>query len=346
MQQPMCPGVDNGSISVALGNAGAGPYTYSADGVNFQSSNVLNGLPAGDLTVVVRAANGCVDLYPVTLQPLQTPTVSVQLQNPGCQTADGVAVATVTGAQPPIVYRLNNGAPQTLNAFINLAAGQYILDIIDANGCQAQTAFTLVNEGNFIQDLILDEPLCGAYNDGSIQVVASGGTPPYRYALNGGPFQLNPAFIQLGSGTYVVSVRDATGCTDTTTVVFAYVPPLVIEDAIIVAATCGQADGSLRIVASGGTGNLLYSIDGQAFGTQFEFTGLESGAYELGVRDELGCTAYTTVVVPSAGFPLDLTINEPQCGGSPTGSIVVVPQGGAAPYEFLLQREMTSITSP
>lgn len=346
LQPPACPGVNNGSVSVQVGNVGAGPYLYSADGVNFQSSNVLTGLGAGDLTVVVRAANGCVDLYPLTLNPLNTPVISVELQNPGCQTADGVVVATVAGAQTPIVYRLNNGPPQVLNAFVNLAAGNYVLQITDANGCQAERAFSLVNEGYFIEDLLVNEPICGAYNDGSIQVVASGGVAPYRYSLNGGPFQLNPFFGQLGSGTYVVAVKDATGCIDTTTVVFSYVPPLVIDDVVVTQATCGMANGSIRVVASGGTGQLLYSIDGQAFGPQFEFTGLESGAYELGVRDEFGCLAYTTVAVPSSGFPVEISVAEPECGGGPTATISVVPQAGVPPFEFLLQRETTSWTSP
>ena len=346
LQSPACPGVNNGSVSIVVGNPAAGPYAYSADGINFQSSNVLSGLGAGNLTIIVRAANGCVDLYPLTLQAVNTPVVFVEAQNPGCQTADGVVVATVAGAQEPIVYRLNNGPPQILNAFINLAAGQYTLQITDANGCQAERTFSLINEGYFIEDLVINEPVCGAYNDGLIQVVASGGVAPYRYSINGGPFQLNPAFGQLGAGAYVLAVKDATGCMDTMTVVFPFVPPLVIDDVVVTEATCGLANGTIRIVASGGTGQLLFSIDGQPFGPQFEFAELESGGYELGVRDEYGCLAYTTVAVPSVGFPLDVQVTEPECGGSPTGSLTVVAQGGAPPFEYLLQRELTSLTSP
>jgi hypothetical protein len=343
---PICPGVNNGTVSITPGNTALGPFEYSADGAGFQSSGILTGLASGDYTFVVRTANGCVDLYPYTLSPVGTPSVSVELQNPGCQSADGVAVATVSGAQPPIVYRLNNGAPQTFNAFINLAAGQYTLQIIDANGCQAQSVFSLMNEGYFIQDMIINEPVCGAYNNGSIQVVASGGLPPYRFSINDSPFQPNPTFVQLGAGTYVIAVKDATGCVDTTTVIFPYVPPLTIDDVQVTPATCGQSDGTLRIVASGGTGQLLYSFDGQPFGTQFEFAGLASGAYELGVRDEFGCLAYTTFVVPSVGFALQIHVAEPHCGGSPTATMSVIPEGGAPPYEYLLQRELTSQTSP
>ena len=56
IQSATC-GNDDGSITVTA-SGGTAPYTYSVDGIHFQSSNVLSGLRAEDYTVLVRGANG------------------------------------------------------------------------------------------------------------------------------------------------------------------------------------------------------------------------------------------------------------------------------------------------
>jgi len=49
-------------------------------------------------------------------------------------------------------------------------------------------------------------------NDGSIEAIASGGTPPYKYALNGGNLQTSPIFSNLVPTQYTVLCLDAFGC--------------------------------------------------------------------------------------------------------------------------------------
>lgn len=48
--------------------------------------------------------------------------------------------------------------------------------------------------------------------DGIITVVVSGGTGPFKYALDNGPFKGVSAFLNLAAGTYVVKCQDANGC--------------------------------------------------------------------------------------------------------------------------------------
>jgi gliding motility-associated-like protein len=49
-------------------------------------------------------------------------------------------------------------------------------------------------------------------NNGSIVVTPIGGTGPFQYSLNGGPLQNSNTFNGLSQNTYVVTVRDASGC--------------------------------------------------------------------------------------------------------------------------------------
>ena len=63
------------------------------------------------------------------------------------------------------------------------------------------------------------DPSCSSTNDGFIAVYGTGGTPPYTYSYNGGPYTSNNIFAGLGTVTNAfVSVKDAT--TPTAAVVF------------------------------------------------------------------------------------------------------------------------------
>lgn len=56
------------------------------------------------------------------------------------------------------------------------------------------------------------EPSGPTQSDGSAALAASGGQPPYEYALDGGFFQSEPVFAGLPPGDYAFVCRDAKGC--------------------------------------------------------------------------------------------------------------------------------------
>lgn len=51
-----------------------------------------------------------------------------------------------------------------------------------------------------------------------IKVIGRGGTPPYKYNINGGRWQTNDTFKNLRSGTYSVGTLDSKGCSRSTRV--------------------------------------------------------------------------------------------------------------------------------
>jgi gliding motility-associated-like protein len=68
----------------------------------------------------------------------------------------------------------------------------------------------------------VDTARCHDIANGRIRVDSmTGGAPPVVFRLNGGAYQLNPAFDNLPGGTYLLSWEDAKGCDDST---YLYLP--------------------------------------------------------------------------------------------------------------------------
>lgn len=60
--------------------------------------------------------------------------------------------------------------------------------------------------------------VCPDCNDGKIAISAINGVPPYQYSIDGVNFQSSGIFNNLVPNTYVITIRDAAGCTITRTV--------------------------------------------------------------------------------------------------------------------------------
>ena len=95
---------------------------------------------------------------------------------------------------------LVNGLPYTIIATINPTCG----------GPQAIKDFTM---GTLINlSATPSNTACGT-NTGSIAAIASGGTSPYQYSINGGvTWQGSGTFNNLGGGSYTILAKDATPC--------------------------------------------------------------------------------------------------------------------------------------
>ncbi|PHS05549.1 MAG: hypothetical protein COA88_12260, partial [Kordia sp.] len=78
-------------------------------------------------------------------------------------------------------------------------------------------SFDVSVTGIILSETIADhvDTSCASGADGSITVVASGGTPPYGYSLDNVDFSnTSGIFNGLSTGTYTIYVQDSNGCTD------------------------------------------------------------------------------------------------------------------------------------
>jgi gliding motility-associated-like protein len=334
----VCNGDASGQISITA-SGGTPPYEYSYDGgSNYEPSNIKNGLNGGVYTVIVRDANGCTYSQDITINEPAPINLSVSTTNIQCNgQANGEIAATATGGVDPLQYRIDGGAWQANGNFTGLTAKTYLVEVMDANGCMASANADVTEPSAInIDNTTSVDPTCSS--PGSITVVASGGTGTLTYTLTpGGISNTTGVFNGLGSGTYTVDVTDDNGCGPVSSAPITLTSPstISIDNVIItdVSPCYGDSNGSLQIVASGGTPPLQYSIDGGAsYSPNNAFTGLAAGDYIISVNDANNCpqTQLVAVSEPAELVITDVTVIQPD-------EIHVTASGGtgALTYDLL-----------
>jgi len=334
-----CNGASTGSITVNA-SGGVAPLSYSSNGTVFQPGSVLNGLPAGGYTVVVKDANGCTSSANVVINQAPPIVISaIATVSATCGTANGSITITAAGGTGALQYSVNNGTTyQASNVFNALAANNYDVVVRDANGCTViatpvvnNTSAPVINNVNSVN------VTCNGGNNGSIVITASGGTGALQYSINNGTtYQATGTFNGLTAGSYDIVVRDGSGCEANMNVVIT-APPAVVVNATPAGSTCGASNGSISFNSSGGTAPLTYSINnGGSYQPASTFTNLASGNYTVVVRDINGCTSSAVINIPNAAGPSITTTpkQNASCFGAADGIITVNANGGTPPLQY------------
>ncbi len=142
-----CNGANTGSITVNPYGGTNGPYSFSLDNVNFQSSNTFSNLTAGNYTVYIKEDNGpCRKDTAITIfQPaVLNPTITTT--NSNCANANGTITITTEGGTGAIQYSIDGVTFQSSGTF-NVPANTYTVTVKDANGCTI-TAPAVVSQTN------------------------------------------------------------------------------------------------------------------------------------------------------------------------------------------------------
>lgn len=277
---------------------------------------------------------GCINAKAVTITNPSAPAVTAETLAASCGLNNGSITATGTGGTAPLQYSIDGFIFQPGNIFTNLSPGNYTLYVKDVNNC---FSFILVNIAATTLPKITAFTIAATCNnkDGSIIATGSAGTAPYSFSINGTVFQSNNIFSGLIAGFYTVTIKDDRGCINTTGITVGDIGAPAFTTAVI-AAKCGNANGSITVTASGGTAPYQYSSNG---GTAFQlsniFTALAPGTYSVLVKDVNGCIVSKAVLVENTNGPQTLTavIVNAACGLS-NGTITASATGGTAPLQY------------
>ncbi|RMG84990.1 MAG: hypothetical protein D6714_06825, partial [Bacteroidetes bacterium] len=280
-----CHGDANGTAMVTV-SGGTVPYNYLWS--NGSTSNAIAGLAAGNYSVTATDAHGCTATGSVSVSEPPAITLTLTPNNASCSGANaGGATASVSGGTPPFTYTWSNG--QTGSTINNVSSGTYSVTATDSNGCKASGSVVVVSASapTCQVEIVSNISAVGA-QDGSAQVSASGGTPPYFYEWSNG--QVTSLATGLGEGTYSVTVTDDNGCTTSCSVTF--VAPACLGDFAWLDLNrdgCQDADEPgihdvvIQLSGTDVNGNLVVRYDTSDIYGAYLFNGLLPGTYKISV---------------------------------------------------------------
>ncbi len=349
-----CLGLEDGALRIQAtgGTPGPGPsYSYQWSTGVFQPNAPIafqDNLDPGNYSVTATDQNGCIDSTTVTVLADKVIQTSFTLDTVRCNgNADGSVHTSIT-ANPGTLGNLNtqivfpngltsNGIPgDPNNSFNNLFAGDYILAILDDDGCRDSVFFNMPEPEvlDTLEALIQGESCSATGMDGAILLQMTGGNRPYQYSWENG-ISTDSVATNLVEGLYSVSVTDRNGCgpfVDSFQVVKDRIDFQIDTTNPILC--FGDNNGGLSITT--GSGVTLSTIAWNNGTTSNAITNLSSGTYYVTVTGD-GCVGVDSAQLQGP-LPLQASfvVTNPTCANEPvpTGSISVLVSGGTAPHSY------------
>lgn len=357
-----CNGESDGSIE-AIPSGGTPDYSFlwiGSNGYGPVSANPIEDLSAGEYSVLVSDANGCSYSESITLiQPapfsISLATNTINGNNISCNGAeDGTINLSITGGAQPliIVWTGPDGFTSSDEDLFNLPAGEYCVDVTDANDCIQSQCITLTEPEPIT--IVLSPSLygnglnlnCDDSADGIITTNVTGGTSPLTYSWSGPSNFTSSAtdIFVLNEGNYCLTISDANGCQETSCItLFAPDPIEIVLDSLTSPACNAGNTASIEVTIEGGDPAFTYNWTGPGgFNASTEdIFNLGPGEYCLYITDANNCTAERcfSITAPPA---LELSVStssfaggyQIDCNGNMSGTATGAATGGTAPYSF------------
>jgi gliding motility-associated-like protein len=371
-----CFGDNTGSFEINVnGYSGAYDYEVFDSGstsvfgiVNANTSTnpiTVTGMTAGSFTVVITETESPFCNATATIiisSPAEALTlIASETSNVSCDDSQGTISTIADGGWGDYQYELTGAATIAFSSngtFTDLSAGDYTVNVMDAEGCLASADITLIAPLPIAATFTPSTTILSCFGDQNASItvtnVTGGQGVDYIYTLNttsptistSGP-QTSNVFTDLGVGTYTVVVHDSNECFLTSSEIAITEPTPIIANLVVTTTQTCAIESTITLSASGGTGTYQYSND-SAFGAVLgSFTTSTSfsvpvGTYQYYVRDANGCIANVSndiTIDPLLPLTINLMSMNPtiSCSGDNTGTIVADAQGGLGNYSYILE---------
>jgi len=325
-----CYGGNDGTATLTV-TGGAPPVTITWS--NGGSGPTITGLSAGTYSYNYSDGGGNAFSGSVTVNAPAAPMVAELFTiNMSCASSnDGQALASVTsGGVSPYHYAWSGGQPDDPLA-TGLSPGAISVTITDASGCTATASGTITGPPLLTLTITTVDDSCYRSKTGSATAVVSGGNPPYTYYWDN--ISTAATNLNLGAGTYTVTVTDDKGCTISGSAAINE-PAQMVHTIIPSDIDCyGNNNGSIVVNVTGGTPAYNYlwspaSISGN------NPTGLSAGQYKLTITDANNCTIIdsASITEPAELIATITDYTDVTCYGANNGIITLNVNGGTPPY--------------
>ena len=303
-----CYGANNASITL---NVTGGTAPYVANWNTLATGFFQNNLAAGSYTIIITDANGCPKSITINIIEAPIYTINPVVTNISCFGANNGSISlNLIGGQTPFVVTWSDGSTSG-TVRNNLLPGVYSVSISDGTPCYINRTFIIVEPQLLVLASNITNALdCNNANSGSINLMVSGGNPPFTYLWSNGA--TTEDLTNVVAGNYSVTVRDSKGCTESAQYVISRPPPIVLSvltntdfncvTKIVKQTFVAQASGGVPGYSYNWSSGTVSGVNNQIMNTS------TNGMVLLQATDLIGCsTNYTfNVDIPTLG---DISFN-------------------------------------
>ncbi len=294
VSQALC-GQSNGAINLTI-NGGAAPYSFVWS--TSATTEDLDNVPSGPYAVTVTGSNGCEisGSFAVPEDTVIPNLAGIPQPNTACVGPNGNINLSISPSS--LSYTINWSTGATTQNLTNLTPGIYTVSVYGGGACTASATYNVANATVAVTAGGTDvDVLCFGGNNGSIDLVTSGGTQPFVFSWNPSSIGNIEDPSGLTSGIYTVTITDDVGCS--TTASFNVTQPANTVQAACSALSLvtqpGFTDGKAQVQISGGVApySVLLNPGGIQNGIPagaLPLNNLGVGTYDVLVTDANGCT--------------------------------------------------------
>lgn len=333
-------------------------YWDFGDGdINFNEINPQHlyvGAGTYHVQLKVLSDKSCSDSVVKEIKVFHNPHVDISAVNPRCYSSlTGFITAQSSMGMAPYFYSLNGSSFTLVPVFKLLGAGSYSLSVMDNRNCLSKNTVSLTqpDELKFSVENITDVKCAGAYT-GSYLVVAQGGIQPYSFLQNKidtsthiSKFFVSDTgyFANLKAKLYPNILFDDNGCGTHFAVTISEPSPVSLSVQQENISCKGLSDGEIEVVASGGVGDYVHSINGGLnYQSSNVFGSLSAKDYLVSVKDNNGCGASFNVNLIEPNLPLSAQVNvlqQVKCYGDSTATVLLSSDGGTGIVQYSLDHQ-------
>jgi len=336
----LCNNSADGQLNISV-TGGRSPYLYAWSGPNsyFSSKSNITDAGAGTYIITTTDSSGCSTSDTGIVTEPNALSVTPSITDVRCfGQSNGQINLTVNGGVKPYTYSWSNS--QSTKDISALASGVYGFTLVDSNGCKLTRNYSVASPTKLELSYNSNSVKCNAGSDGSITLLATGGSFPWSYKVTGPGSYISTSVTNknLVSGTYNLMLTDNNGCKDSETVNITQ-PNKLIAVRSTTQPLCFGLKGSMSLNVSGGTSPYSYEwLDGNSalYAATQNVISADVGKYTYTVIDANQCTYSDTLsIYQPSDLQLKLkTTTLPICLTDLTGSASLGCFGGVRPYNF------------